>query len=116
MIYLVTSYRGIIMFKHISISDSKALLDEGKAQFIDIRDPNSFAAGHIPTSLHLNDETAETFITTADKTKPTLVCCYHGNSSQSAAEFLSEKGFEDVYSIDGGFEAWKLEFESATTE
>ena len=36
---------------------------------------------------------------------PVLVYCYHGISSQSAAEFLNQKGFEDVYSVDGGFEA-----------
>ena len=34
----------------------------------------------------------------------------HGNSSQPAAQFLYEKGFEQVYSLDGGFEAWQALF------
>ncbi len=32
--------------------------------------------------------------------------CYHGISSQGAAQYLVNQGFEEVYSVDGGFEAW----------
>ena len=34
-----------------------------------------------------------------------MVMCYHGNSSRSAAQYLLHRGFDAVYSIDGGFEA-----------
>jgi len=39
-----------------------------------------------------------------------VVVCYHGNSSQQAAQFFAGEGFNDVYSMDGGFEAWKLQY------
>ncbi len=32
--------------------------------------------------------------------------CYHGISSQGAAQYLINQGFDAVYSVDGGFEAW----------
>ncbi|MCV6069119.1 sulfurtransferase, partial [Escherichia coli] len=32
---------------------------------------------------------------------------YHGISSQGAAQYLVNQGFEQVYSVDGGFEAWQ---------
>ena len=35
--------------------------------------------------------------------------------SQSAAAFLNEKGFDEVYSLDGGFEYWRGCFEQDTT-
>jgi thiosulfate sulfurtransferase len=38
--------------------------------------------------------------------QPILVMCYHGISSQGAAQYLVNQGFEQVYSVDGGFEAW----------
>jgi thiosulfate sulfurtransferase len=41
---------------------------------------------------------------------PVVVCCYHGNSSQSAAQFLVEQGFTEVYSLNGGFEQWKVSY------
>jgi len=37
-----------------------------------------------------------------------VVVCYHGHSSQPAAQYFAAQGFEDVYSMDGGFEVWKL--------
>jgi thiosulfate sulfurtransferase len=38
------------------------------------------------------------------------VFCYHGNSSQQAAHFLTERDFTDVFCIDGGFEVWRQLF------
>ena len=99
------------MFKRISITDAKVLFDDGNAQFVDIRDEQSFQMGRIPKSHYLNQANLQEFLESSDLDRPLLVCCYHGNSSQPTAQFLFEKGFEDVYSIDGGFEAWKTTFD-----
>jgi thiosulfate sulfurtransferase len=98
------------MFTRISISDAASLLATTAAQVVDIRDAVSFQQGRIPKSQALHQDNLQQFVQTADKTLPLLVCCYHGNSSQGAAQMLNEQGFSDVYSIDGGFEAWKLQF------
>lgn len=79
------------------------------AQVADIRDPNSFAQGHISGSYNLSNENLHDYIASADMDQPLLVCCYHGISSQQAAQFLIEQGFDEVYSINGGFEAWRVE-------
>ena len=52
----------------------------------------------------------DTFLADTDKTLPLIVCCYHGHSSQNAAEYFSEQGFGDVYSVDGGYEAWRQKY------
>jgi len=44
------------------------------------------------------------------KNIPLIVYCYHGNSSKSAAHYFCENGFTQVYSMDGGFEAWRLKY------
>lgn len=41
-----------------------------------------------------------------DGVMPLMVMCYHGNSSRGAAQYLLHQGFDEVYSVDGGFEAW----------
>jgi thiosulfate sulfurtransferase len=46
------------------------------------------------------------YIESTDKEKPLVVCCYHGNSSRGAAEYFSQQGFKEVYSMTGGFAAW----------
>ncbi|SFX24577.1 thiosulfate sulfurtransferase GlpE [Marinospirillum alkaliphilum] len=94
-------------FKIIQAQMARELLDQDKATFVDIRDPQSFDASHIRSSTRLDNSNLQAFLAAADKARPTVVCCYHGMSSQSAAQFLAEQGFSEVYSLDGGFEFWK---------
>jgi len=93
-------------FSHISIEDVAAL--EGEVAIVDIRDPQSFATGHIPASTQLNNDNFSTFVELTAKDKPVVVVCYHGVSSQQAAQVIAQQGFTSVYSMDGGFEAWRL--------
>tara|TARA_B100000686_G_C16638457_1_gene888646 strand:+ start:584 stop:874 length:291 start_codon:yes stop_codon:yes gene_type:complete len=94
------------MFKELDPYKAQEMIEEESANVVDIRDPGSYAAGHIPNAISLNDGNVKEFIGTADKEKPLIVCCYHGISSRGAAEYLSQKGFKEVYSMTGGFEAW----------
>jgi thiosulfate sulfurtransferase len=96
-------------FKHISIGASIDLLAAGDVHLVDIRDQQSFSAAHINGAKHLDNTSLQDFIAEANSDIPVIVCCYHGNSSQSAAAFLNDKGFEEVYSMDGGFEQWRTE-------
>lgn len=93
------------MFKHLSADE----LVNMQAQILDIRDPNSFAAGHIDQATAVSNDNAAEVMSALDKAQPVVVCCYHGNSSQSAAAYLAEQGF-DAYSLDGGFEHFKTQF------
>lgn len=101
-------------FKHISTHDAKALLEEGTATLADIRDQQSFLSSHIDTAFHLHNDNLESFVAQSPLDQPLIVYCYHGNSSQGAAQYLLEKGFSEVYSMDGGFEEWRTLY--ATTE
>ena len=95
-------------FSRISVSEAKALVKEqgDSIQIADIRDEESFAAGHIPGATHLHNSNLQEFIQNADPELPLVVCCYHGHMSQSAAAYLAEQGFRETYSLDGGYEAW----------
>lgn len=93
-------------FKRISPEQAQALRCAG-AVVVDIRDPQSFALGHISGSQHLDNHSLPDFIARADFDQPLVVTCYHGNSSQSAAAYLANQGFAEVYSLDGGFELWR---------
>ncbi|WP_133468192.1 thiosulfate sulfurtransferase GlpE [Paraglaciecola marina] len=94
-------------FAHISVQEAQLKLANGGAECVDIRDEASFAAGHIKDSIHLTNGTLNSFVSSVEFETPVIVCCYHGNSSQQAAQFLIHQGFEEVYSLDGGFEAWR---------
>ncbi len=99
-------------FQTISVSDARALLAEPRAQLIDIRDEYAFSEGHIERAQRIDNSNVNDFIAACDKTAPLIVCCYHGISSQSAAQFFIQQGFAEVYSLSGGFEAWRIAFPS----
>ena len=96
-------------FKHLSCDQLARWLHERPeaVNVIDIRDQNSFAHGHIETAQHIDNNSVASYLASADLKKPLVVCCYHGNSSQGAAEYFSDQGFEETYSLDGGFEEWR---------
>ncbi|SHM68099.1 thiosulfate sulfurtransferase GlpE [Phytopseudomonas punonensis] len=100
-------------FKRIPPEQAQALRTSG-AVVVDIRDPQSFAAGHISGSLHLDNYSLPDFIAKADMDGPVIVTCYHGNSSQGAAAYLVGQGFSEVYSLDGGFELWRTTYPQDT--
>lgn len=96
-------------FKAITPQAAANLLEQG-ATVVDIRDQNSFNTSHIPQAHNLNNDNLPVFLQQADRNQALIVYCYHGISSQSAADFLAGQGFSEVYSLDGGFEQWRLQF------
>jgi len=94
-------------FKHININETQILLAQSKAVIVDIRDAASFNLSHIEGATLISNENVQDFIREADLDEKLIVYCYHGNSSQGAAQFFTEQGFDEVYSMDGGFEAWR---------
>ncbi|MGI5308390.1 thiosulfate sulfurtransferase GlpE [Rheinheimera sp. WS51] len=94
-------------FKHISVQQTAELMQQQSVVIADIRDEQSFMAGHIASSHHLTDGSLHRFMQQVDFEQPVIVVCYHGNSSQGAAQYLVNQGFEQVYSLDGGFESWR---------
>ncbi len=97
-------------FQIITVQEAKSFLDAEQAIFVDIRDPGSFAEAHIEKALRIDDGNIEEFLNHADRSRPLICYCYHGISSQSAAEYFRHQGFEKVYSLEGGFEAWRAVF------
>ena len=96
-----------ITIKTISVAEARGKLEQGEAAFLDIRVPDSYEAAHIPGAILVNDANVEEFVAATDKTRTHIVYCYHGITSQSGAAYFQANGFEDVYSMDGGFCEWE---------
>lgn len=93
-------------FQHIDVLGAQELLSQGDAKLVDIRDPQSFSVSHPKSAFHLTNDTMVALMDEVEFEQPILVMCYHGISSQGAAQYLVNQGYEQVYSVDGGFEAW----------
>ncbi len=103
-------------FSRISCQQAAQLINDQQCQLLDIRDKMSYLNGHPQGAQHLDNDNFSQFLAAADKQAPTLVFCYHGNSSQQVAAVLAQQGFGQVYSVDGGAELWRQQFPDATVK
>jgi rhodanese-related sulfurtransferase len=96
----------------ISVVDSNNFekqMNENSSQIVDVRTPEEFSAGHIANAVNM-DVTADGFeqqIEALDKEKPVMVYCKSGGRSARAASILKDKGFKNVYDLDGGIIGWE---------
>lgn len=88
----------------------KDITTKGNVQILDVRTPGEFFSGHIKNALQANWNDRKEFdrrISFIDKNKPVYVYCLSGSRSASAAEKLRKMGYENVYELKGGTNAWR---------
>jgi molybdopterin/thiamine biosynthesis adenylyltransferase/rhodanese-related sulfurtransferase len=87
------------------------LLRDGGSILLDVREPDEYEQGAIPGSVHITRGTLETSVENQipDRDTPLVVLCAGGVRSALAAKTLTELGYTDVVSMDGGFNRWKDE-------
>jgi molybdopterin/thiamine biosynthesis adenylyltransferase/rhodanese-related sulfurtransferase len=77
---------------------------------VDVREPEEWAAGHIPGAKHVPKSYLESRIEGAvpDRSQHVVLYCASGNRSAWAARtLLDDLGYEHVESMTGGFTLWK---------
>ena len=80
------------------------------AVVVDVREPEEWAAGHIPGAKHVPKSYLESRIEGAvpDRAQHVILYCASGNRSAWATRTLIEDlGYEHVESMTGGFTLWK---------
>ncbi len=89
----------------VSVADAAALRDDG-AFMLDVREPDEWAAGHIPgaTLIPLGELAARTDEVPHDQ--QIVVVCRSGNRSAQGRDILLEAGFPAVTSLEGGMTDW----------
>lgn len=100
-------------FERIDVAKAQELLDKGGIEVIDIRDGPSYAQAHIEGARNVSDRNVGDVLTSLPKDRPVLIYCYRGNGSQVYAQTFVDFGFSEVYSMDGGFEAWRAAMSAA---
>ncbi|MBL0359106.1 MAG: thioredoxin fold domain-containing protein [Chitinophagaceae bacterium] len=84
-------------------------------QLLDVRTPAEYESGHIKGALLADWNNKEEFkrrIRFVDKNKPVYVYCLAGGRSAAAAKQMRAAGYEKVYELSGGINAWKGENKS----
>lgn len=79
------------------------------AVLIDVREDNEYADGHAAGAQHMGRGIIERDIvqTYPDKSTEIVLYCGGGFRSALAADMLQKMGYTNVWSMDGGWKAWK---------
>ena len=93
-------------FKNITVTELNAKLQQGNMRLVDVRTDAEIARGKIPQGdaapLHLLPLRLDEM----DKNTPTVFYCQMGGRSAQAAAFAANKGFAEVYNLQGGIISW----------
>ncbi len=94
----------------LTADEFEKAINKEVAQILDVRTQGEYTSGHIKNTLWANWNDKEEFvrrIAFVDKNKPVYVYCLAGGRSAAAAEKMRAMGFEKVYELKDGINAWK---------
>ncbi|MBN2014734.1 MAG: rhodanese-like domain-containing protein [Candidatus Altiarchaeota archaeon] len=99
-------------FDSLSIEELKELMDsESDPLVIDLRLKEQYSRSHIPGSVSVSFNSIVNGSTGIVSGGDVVFVCSRGKLSRVAAAVLADRGVSQVYSLDGGFSAWKYEVE-----
>jgi rhodanese-related sulfurtransferase len=84
--------------------------DAGSPLLLDVREPWEFELAAIridgATTLNLPMGQIPQRLAELDPAQPILCICHHGMRSAQVVAFLERAGFDSVYNLAGGIDAW----------
>lgn len=95
--------------KTIGQQDFKSMQAKPDVVVLDVRTPGEVSEGIINGATMFIDYNSSDFeqqLDGLDKSKTYLVYCRSGNRSGKACHTMLDKGFKQVYNLDGGISAW----------
>jgi len=96
--------------RELTVEETKShMAANSSAKLIDVREDNEWKAGHAAGAQHLGKGIIERDVETRfpDKTTELILYCGGGYRSALAADVLQKMGYSNVYSMAGGWKAWK---------
>jgi len=96
--------------RELSVAEAKSLMAANPStKLIDVREDNEWKAAHAGGAEHLGKGIIERDIENSvpDKTTELILYCGGGYRSALAADALQKMGYSNVYSLAGGWRAWK---------
>ncbi|MGA2219668.1 MAG: rhodanese-like domain-containing protein [Terracidiphilus sp.] len=94
----------------VSPAEAAALLAQGAAKLIDVRETWEFATASVTGSIAMPmGEVPARAHQELDPEERLMVMCHHGVRSMNVTVWLRNQGFENAQSVRGGIDAWAAE-------
>ncbi|MFZ9734474.1 MAG: rhodanese-like domain-containing protein [Burkholderiaceae bacterium] len=100
--------------RQVNTLGATQLLNAEDAILVDIREASELSKGQVPQATHMPGSTLpsqmESLVKLAQggkKPRPVILMCASGFRSGQAGRKVRKAGVAEVYSLEGGFDAWK---------
>ena len=97
-------------FENLHVDEFKEKFEgHDNAVVLDVRTPEEVDAGAIEGAevINLFDSDFNEQVEKLDKSKAYFIYCRSGRRSANACKIMGEKGFEELYNLEGGYIAWQ---------
>ena len=78
---------------------------------LDVREPVELTLAALDGAQHIPMREIPARLAELDRNKPLVVMCHSGTRSRRVAEYLAANGFEQVFNLKGGIDAWSEEID-----
>ncbi len=105
--------------REVTVEQTRERIDaDPSVKLIDVREDNEWQAGHAAGADHLGKGIIERDIEAEvpDKSTELILYCGGGYRSALAADVLQKMGYTNVFSMAGGWKAWKESGAPTTSE
>lgn len=105
--------------REVTVEETKEWMKANNSvHLIDVREDNEWQAAHAAGAEHLGKGIIERDIEerVPEKDTPVILYCGGGFRSALAADVLQQMGYTNVYSMAGGWKAWKDSSAPVTTD
>jgi rhodanese-related sulfurtransferase len=96
--------------REVTVDETRARIQaNAEVRLIDVREDNEWETAHAAGAVHLGKGIIERDIetTVTDKSTELILYCGGGYRSALAADVLQQMGYTNVFSMAGGWKAWK---------
>ncbi len=93
-------------FARLTVEEAKEKIDAGGVQFVDVREPHEYAAGHAVGTQHIPLNSISSRLNEIAADRDVVFICQKGQRSALAAEYAAAGGRTRLFNLEGGTDAW----------
>jgi len=91
---------------------AQLLKEQPDIPLLDVRTPEERAIACVAGARMIDQELAQEIVNSWDPDTPLVFICHKGGRSLQAAQHFTQQGFQNVYNVAGGIDAWSLTVDS----
>lgn len=105
-LFLMACSAGTATVQNVTVQDLQKAQQQGTF-ILDVRTPEEYNEGHVKGSILLPLNELSNRLHELPHEGDIYVVCRSGNRSRQASDLLVKEGFQNVYNVEGGMQAWQ---------